>query len=395
MSSGVTPRAGAKPNFRYIDCARGYAVLMVITCHLTFQLPNLPYPIHRLTAMGWWGVELFFLASCVTLLMSWHHEAARNGAADPRAFFIRRFFRIAPAYYAAAAFYFFLLPPSSGLDARQLLAAMLFINAWHPVLTPTVLDGWNVVPGGWSISVEFCFYLIFPFFAAWTTSFARACALAIASIVIAVIANRAAYTVLSGTYDPIGLGNFLFFWPPNQFPVFALGGVLFFLLRQTANPRGQTFLASYGTAAGLTAILSFSALSYVSLGHYFGDGPSIPGLLAVTIPLMGFILALSSNRGILVNRYAAAMGKVSFSAYLLHYAVLHAFERWPETFHSHAEGFTAIAVFALGWIFTVSVTYGLAWLAYRFIESPFIDIGKSLISPTTVRSPAPYSPPPE
>ena len=222
MSGGLSPRPGAKPNFRYIDCARGYAVLMVITCHLTFQLPNLPYPIHRLTAMGWWGVELFFLASCVTLLMSWHHEAARNGAADPRAFFIRRFFRIAPAYYTAAAFYFFLLPPSSGFDARQLLAAMLFINAWHPVLTPTVLDGWNVVPGGWSISVEFCFYLIFPFFAAWTTSFARASGLALASIVIAVIANRAAYTVLSGTYDPIGLGNFLFFWPPNQFPIFAL-----------------------------------------------------------------------------------------------------------------------------------------------------------------------------
>ena len=65
-------------NFAYIDALRGCAILFVITCHLTFSYPELPYPVHRLTVLGWHGVQLFFLASCVTLLLSWHGEVARR-----------------------------------------------------------------------------------------------------------------------------------------------------------------------------------------------------------------------------------------------------------------------------------------------------------------------------
>src|SRR5579859_6173039 len=107
MDRDVKPAAGAgtRPLFAYIDCVRGYAVVLVITCHVTGAFAQLPYPVHRLTTLGWHGVQLFFLASAVTLLMSWHHDQARFGRAQVAPFFIRRFFRIAPAYYAAAAFY--------------------------------------------------------------------------------------------------------------------------------------------------------------------------------------------------------------------------------------------------------------------------------------------------
>src|SRR6185437_8663436 len=102
------PQELEKRHFLYIDCVRGYAILMVITCHVTYLYPQLPYPIHRLAASGWYGVQLFFLASCVTLLMSWNGEVAKHGSVNVINFFIRRFFRIAPAYYAAAVLYYFL-----------------------------------------------------------------------------------------------------------------------------------------------------------------------------------------------------------------------------------------------------------------------------------------------
>ncbi len=89
-----TALAAEHPNYAYIDALRGWAILLVITCHATFSYPELPYPVHRLTELGWHGVQLFFLASCVTLLMSWHGEMARRGRADTGAFFIRRVFRM-------------------------------------------------------------------------------------------------------------------------------------------------------------------------------------------------------------------------------------------------------------------------------------------------------------
>ena len=43
------------PVFAYIDAVRGYAILLVITSNLTFSYPELPYPVHRLTVLGWHG----------------------------------------------------------------------------------------------------------------------------------------------------------------------------------------------------------------------------------------------------------------------------------------------------------------------------------------------------
>ena len=57
----------------YIDAIRGWAILLVITCHTGGMFPELPYPIRKLTNFGWHGVQLFFLASAVTLCMSWHN----------------------------------------------------------------------------------------------------------------------------------------------------------------------------------------------------------------------------------------------------------------------------------------------------------------------------------
>ena len=65
LSDLAAPDAG-KSRLEYIDCVRGYAILLVITTHVTDAVPELPYPVHKITVFGWYGVQLFFLASCVT-----------------------------------------------------------------------------------------------------------------------------------------------------------------------------------------------------------------------------------------------------------------------------------------------------------------------------------------
>lgn len=60
-------RAAGHPVFAYIDCLRGYAILLVITCHLTFSYPELPYPVHRLTVLGWLAVTAATCAGALPL----------------------------------------------------------------------------------------------------------------------------------------------------------------------------------------------------------------------------------------------------------------------------------------------------------------------------------------
>ena len=369
------------PHLLAIDCARGYAVLMVMGCHLTFLFPELPYPVHRVTASGWFGVQLFFLASSVTLLMSWHRERAAKGQVDVPAFFLRRLFRIAPAYYAAGLFYYVVAPPAGGFDAWQAFASAIFINAWTPGWMPTLPEAWSVVPGGWSVGVEFSFYLLFPLYAAWARTGRRAVVVVIASVGVGLAANLAARAVLAPDVPPEAISNFLFFWFPNQISVFALGGVLFHLLRILKRPGSGAgrWLARHGSACGLASIAAFCGLAFLPLGHYLGDGASLPAGLVASVALSGLMLALSTECSPLVNRGAAALGRVSFSAYLLHFAVLRLMEHAPFMFHLNAARFAAVAAYAAALPVLTGLTFAAAWLSYRLIEQPMIEAGRAVI----------------
>jgi peptidoglycan/LPS O-acetylase OafA/YrhL len=84
--------------YAYIDALRGYAILMVIGVHSGFYFSNLPPSTTAIVSMGARGVQLFFVASAMTLFMSW--KVRDDGA---KAFYIRRLFRIAPMFYLSMA----------------------------------------------------------------------------------------------------------------------------------------------------------------------------------------------------------------------------------------------------------------------------------------------------
>jgi peptidoglycan/LPS O-acetylase OafA/YrhL len=79
------------------------------------------------------------------------------------------------------------------------------------------------------------------------------------------------------------------------------------------------------------------------------------------------------------------MGQVSFSAYLLHFAVIHfTVECFPALFHVYATGMRAIGAFAATWVVMVVVTFGLSMLTYRLIELPMMEVGKKLARRTAL-----------
>jgi peptidoglycan/LPS O-acetylase OafA/YrhL len=370
----------AVQKYDFIDALRGYAVLLVITCHAGAAFVNLPYPVKKITNVGWHGVKLFFLVSCVTLMISWRSDE-RKSIANQWSFWRRRFFRIVPMYYLAALFYFIVEPPASGFDFWQLISSFTFINAWSPDWTPTVPGKWMVVPGGWSIGVEFTFYFLFPIVVAKIRSVRAGALFLIFAIGFACVANTLARPYFLSTFGQTATDNFLYFWFPNQMPVFALGTLLFFAIDVTRkNP--PTFLTRYaliivgGSAAGFTLL----AESAVPLADYFKATPAglFPMLLAETIFLWIAALAFSANENmIVINKPIRALGKVSFSAYIFHLFVIHTLSYATIFGVRTSVGYGAIGAFALFWCLTVAITYFLSHFTFGWIEQPMINFGKN------------------
>lgn len=381
----AVPAAHQATKFAFIDALRGYAVLMVITSHTGGMFPELPYPLKKLTNYGWNGVQLFFLMSCVTLLLSWRSDEAKGGT-DVVAFWTRRLFRIAPMYYLAALLYFVIETPASGFDLGQMLASFAFVNAWHPALTPTVPDRWVVVPGGWSIGVEFTFYLVFPVMAVLVRSLRGALAFCGVALAIGCIANPIMEGALQGRYDSVGLENFIYAWFPDQLPVFALGTVLYFiLLRLRAAPDGTlpVLLRRFGTALVLACVAACAVAANLSLPHRLPFAPPliVPGLLVASLLFMIVVVVLGNDpRSPFINRPICRLGQVSFSAYLLHFAVLHKLPvLLPGVFDTGATGWRAIFICLALWLVAVPTVFALSMITYRTVEAPMIALGRRLL----------------
>lgn len=368
-------------HLQVIDALRGYAILIVIAVHTLGHVPDLAWPVKRVLTMGFYGVQLFFLASAVTLMMSWHRSADPFGARSLK-FLMRRFFRIAPLYWMAVVFYWFAYEIRAEDFSLQLLFATLFFyNAWSPYLTPTV-PGWTPVPGGWSIGVEFCFYLTFPLIATLVTSLRRA----LGFVALALGVMLAASHFGQGLYPEIGMeerANFLYFWPPNQLVVFALGFLLYHLVKDEATRRriiGSKISADLASLAMLGATLAVA----LSLGpnKFFDWNRGLPPthlVMSLCFVPWALVLILKPS-GRVINRAITGLGKVSFSAYVLHFAVLKytgqlLHRLWPVA----KTGVYSIAFEAVFLVLALVLIRAIGEASYRLIEQPFIDLGKALL----------------
>ena len=245
---------------------------------------------------------------------------------------------------------------------------------------------WSVIPGGWSVSVEFTFYAMFPVIATLITTLRRAIAFTFGATSIAILANFVGFYMWSGTYSSPTIGGFLLFLFPNQFPVFALGTVVYFLIGSAAR---STSVFSSNMFAFISLCWLF-ALNWAGFPSWAGENSWILGISqAAALPFALFVLALSrapQGRSLFVNPLVALIGKISFSAYLLHFAAIELIlGRFPLLFRTGAGGVSAIAAFAAGWLAVTTATCVAAFITHQFIEQPFIALGRGLIHARRLR----------
>ena len=351
----------------FIDALRGVAILGVILVHSSGAVaPHSPY-LQSLMSYGARGVQLFYVVSAFALCMSWK-ERRLNEVSPLRNFYIRRFFRIAPLFYVAIGFYLLLYGFSprywapNGVEWWFVVVTALFLHGFHP---ETIT---SVVPGGWSIAVEMNFYLLLPIFLIHFCNIRAALLLFVSSLTLYLVFRTLLLSVLSPYYPESQhylVTGFIFLNFMSHLPVFAMGLVAFLVIsiRELPHPvRVYIGIAALAIAAYVLAIPS----SGLILGNHISSG--------VWFALILLWLRRSPIK-LIVNGLTTGLGKISFSMYLVSFAVMEAFSRLGIT----AEFSNGDASSIFHFMCILGVTALLSFVSYMTIERGGVRIGRKVI----------------
>jgi peptidoglycan/LPS O-acetylase OafA/YrhL len=363
--------AGEVKKYEFIDALRGYAILAVIAVHCAQVVGPGSSHLHRLMDYGARGVQLFYVASALTLGMSWQQRRFREHA-PLRNFLLRRFFRIAPMFYVAVLFYSCLYGlgqrywAPNGISWWYVPLTMLFLNGYHPESIT------SVVPGGWSIAVEMNFYLILPLLIARIESLRGAFFFIGITLLLSAAANLALWALYSDVYPSDQrylLSGFLSLNFFTQLPIFAIGIAAFLALDAVRITPTYALIAACSLLSAVALMISMPVQWSTNLANidylFFGMGFGIFALVLYSYPT-----------AIITNPVVVQLGKLSFSMYLSHFAVIHYLRE-----NGISDAFGHGNLRSLGYLaWVLCLTALVSYFFYRVVEQPMISLGRQLIT---------------
>lgn len=354
--------------YDYIDAIRGFAILGVVIVHSSQWVAPASDVLSKIASEGARGVQLFYMASALTLFLS---MASRKEQEEKPilSFFIRRFFRIAPAFYLAIIIY----TAYDGMTARYW--APNGLEWWYIPLTASFLHGWHpetitsVVPGGWSIAVEMTFYLFVPYLFSKLNSIKPTLVALLLSLIFSKIMSIAIVYFLSPHYPDSHkyiVSSFSFLWFFSQLPIFFLGILLYHIIKRY--PQNDKSMASLLLFSSLFLFAAFLT------AHTFGN--LLPKHFLYGIAFLIFSLSLHcSPQKFLVNKFTVLVGRLSFSIYLAHFMVLNMMKKVFSSGFLLNGNLGFILAFAL--VLTLSIC--ISYITHTAIEIPGINLGKRII----------------
>jgi exopolysaccharide production protein ExoZ len=320
----------------WIDALRGYAIIGVLAVHVGG------------VADGARGVQLFFMASAIALLHSWHGQKD-----SVRRFYTRRLFRIAPMFWLAIPTFFWLstLTHAEHISLSQIISATLFLH-WA---TPNWQNA--AVPGSWSIGCEVLFYAIFPLLAARIDSLEKSIVAAGVATISAALAwpCLVAYAAAMGVDVATERNSFAFTSITTQLPCFMTGFCVYYAVHREWSKRWIRL----GAAVGLSFFLVIFILRPQSSAFYLA--------YCIAFALIANAMANGQLRA-LANRAVVGLGVISYSAYFWHFFWIE-FLRWE----------APTAAGRLSWsLAVIGLTIAASAITYRFVEWPGIRLGAIL-----------------
>ncbi len=332
-----------------IDGLRALAVVPVILFHAGF-----PY-----FTGGYVGVDIFFVISGYLITTILINELS-EGRFSILNFYDRRTRRIMPSLFVViiASFiagWFILLPEDFERFSLSAVAATTF---WSNIFfwmesgyfdTETEL---KPLLHTWSLAVEEQYYIFFPVLLALFWRFGKAVILSILAVIFAA-------SLALGIWDFGALSEpeAAFYLLPTRAWELMIGSFVAFYMARAA-PRLPAPALS-----GLLSVMGMALILYAIFAY--DKNTPFPSLYTLAPTLGTALIILFERRGtwsfyVLANPVCIGIGLVSYSAYLWHQP-LFAYARYLSLDHPPL---TVMGVLSLA-------TFGLAWLSYKFVETPF------------------------
>ncbi len=367
-----------------LDGLRALALILVVAQHYIY----LPW--------GWTGVDLFFVLS--GFLITGILYDTRDARHRVRNFYIRRTLRIFPLYYGVFLVLLLSTPFLHWQWSRYWILWPLylgnFIRFFHPFSqNPDFLwagDAWLKSTGRlhtvlylghfWSLCIEEQFYFIWPPVVFLIKDRRRLMAICLAVMVALPILRELAVLLLPRAFIDL---EFTYRFTPLRIDALLLGGLLALLLR---GPERLAVLAALRWFARIAFPLAAIYLFHSLWRHYLTYQPPVWRLtwgFTVIDLLAASLIALCLIPGSLLYRALSvrplrSLGKISYGAYVFHdiphhlYAFIIEAKIAPHISFIHTHARPSIAL--LGFVGTLI----LAWLSFRFFESPFLNLKERL-----------------
>jgi len=297
-----------------------------------------------LVVLGLHSVTGFFAISGFCL----YHRHAQLAPTLPAiaAFYRQRFVRIAPVFYLALA-----------LNLLLGTSFVLQASGWHWVENLSFSFGLHhpnraLVTGGWSIGVEWCFYLAFPLLVLCARSLTLLAVLTLAAI-------GCAWSYSANAVIGSDAQRFAAYVLPQNHAFAFLAGALLAKLRARCSLRVGWSLALLAAAGVLAGWLG----SRPRLVDHFQAvlGAERACYAAASCGLVG-LFAFARSPGPRARRWLGALGRLSYPVYLLHPLAWSFSSAWLPA------GATPGAAFAAALL----TTLGLAGWVERYYERPLL-----------------------
>lgn len=214
------------------------------------------------------------------------------------------------------------------------------------------------------------FYTVVPFLHSRVRRLRSALILLVATWLFAKFAALVVLRVYSHL-DPAVTHEFAWMFLPGQLPVFALGFVSYFFWRDrlcTELSSGRKPGKTLAVASG--GVLLWTCLQFVLVNRH------LPLLASYILSALAHALLLLSLAAypvpILVNPFVRFIGKISYSIYLTHFAVMYVF---MNVIAPHAVRRTGLVAessvgFGLCYVGILGLTVAVSWITYTFVEAP-------------------------
>lgn len=351
-------------NYGYLsrlDHLRFFAAILVVYLHFRGSISKIPYDTHTIKGFvyqwvnsGATGVSLFLVLSGFIFCVITN---AGKKKIEYKQFLLNRVLRIFPLMI----FVFFLaLTVHGGIAGIEDIFRLLFIqfntglsgNAWlghDPIIIPM-----------WTLSVEFQFYMLFPFIALFIGRYGIKYAIGVILLMLSI------NIMLVGTYG-VHVYDELYKSIVGRLGQFLIGIVTGYIYLKRINAK-QSILSSASLFLASLVLMSFYVISEKSSFVIYNLSLTIEAILWALVAYTYLTMNIKINNH--VDKYLSYLGSLSFSIYLIHLPVGRWITKMLSEYHSIQDPILFTTIFIVPAVLIASsVTFAL-------IERPFINLRK-------------------